>query len=178
MCFSIKPFVVERLRKKQLIAPDDLLEHVNELIGNESFNTFAVESFSVVIVDEFQDTDPLQWRIFSELFLSLGVCVQLVGDPKQAIYAFRKADVYSYIQAKEAFEEKQIKVLSTNYRASVEMVEGLNSLFYTSYAKDVFYLPKKEEHIDFPKVLASKDAERVDFQDEKTAILSTISLSN
>ena len=57
--------------------------------------------FKVALIDEFQDTDPVQWEIFSTLFdgPDTGTSLVLVGDPKQAIYAFRGADVHTYLRA-------------------------------------------------------------------------------
>ena len=58
-----------------------------------------------MLVDEFQDTDPIQWEILQRAFGGGGVTLVLIGDPKQAIYAFRGADVYSYLEAKAASGE-------------------------------------------------------------------------
>ena len=52
-----------------------------------------------MLVDEFQDTDPVQWDIMRRAFGDGGVTLVLIGDPKQAIYAFRGADVYAYLEA-------------------------------------------------------------------------------
>jgi exodeoxyribonuclease V beta subunit len=62
--------------------------------------------YRVAFVDEFQDTDDVQWRIFSHLFLhdantGSGNRLFLIGDPKQAIYAFRGADVFTYLEARQ-----------------------------------------------------------------------------
>ena len=54
-----------------------------------------------MLVDEFQDTDPIQWQILDRAFATEGVTLVLVADPKQAIYAFRGADVYAYLTAAE-----------------------------------------------------------------------------
>ncbi len=55
--------------------------------------------YRVVLVDEFQDTDPIQWQILHRAFVCEGVTLVLIADPKQAIYAFRGADVYAYLLA-------------------------------------------------------------------------------
>ena len=62
------------------------------------------EKFRAVLIDEFQDTDPVQWRIFRKLSLDGGPPVFLIGDPKQAIYSFRGADVFTYRDARRAVE--------------------------------------------------------------------------
>src|SRR5690349_2925342 len=57
--------------------------------------------YRVVLIDEFQDTDPVQWDIMRRAFGEGGTTLVLIGDPKQAIYAFRGADVYAYLEAAE-----------------------------------------------------------------------------
>src|SRR5436853_569972 len=57
------------------------------------------ERFIVALVDEFQDTDPVQYSIFSQIYRGSDGSVFLIGDPKQAIYGFRRADVFTYLQA-------------------------------------------------------------------------------
>ncbi|MCL1126403.1 exodeoxyribonuclease V subunit beta [Shewanella surugensis] len=87
--------------------------------------------FPVALIDEFQDTDPLQFTIFSQIYQQalssdhLGLL--MIGDPKQAIYAFRGADIHTYIQAREQTQHHYS--LDTNYRSSKLMIKGVNCLF-------------------------------------------------
>ena len=83
------------------------------------------ERFAVVLVDEFQDTDPVQWEILRRAFHGHGPLV-LIGDPKQAIYGFRGADVRSYLAACQASDERL--TLSTNHRADGPLVEAVDAL--------------------------------------------------
>jgi exodeoxyribonuclease V beta subunit len=88
--------------------------------------------YHVAIVDEFQDTDPLQWNIFKRIFVEGGDRqLILVGDPKQAIYSFRNADVDTYIQAREELKSlgTPVRPLNVSYRASASLLRGLNTLF-------------------------------------------------
>jgi exodeoxyribonuclease V beta subunit len=84
------------------------------------------------LVDEFQDTDDVQWRIFRRIFLEdapqCAMCV--IGDPKQAIYGFRGADVHAYLSATRAIRDKggARVTLSENHRASRPLVEALNTI--------------------------------------------------
>jgi exodeoxyribonuclease V beta subunit len=105
--------------------------------------------YCALLVDEFQDTDPLQWNIFLKIFLDS--CheqkqwhgfLYLVGDPKQAIYAFRQADVYSYINAKNFFSKDAHLKLTTNFRANESLTAALNRLFVGPQSVLAFYLPK------------------------------------
>lgn len=88
--------------------------------------------FPVVLVDEFQDTDEVQYAIFDSVY-GVGrndpeTGLFLIGDPKQAIYRFRGADIYSYLKARTATEGRHYS-LTTNYRSTRELVEATNHLF-------------------------------------------------
>ncbi len=83
------------------------------------------------MIDEFQDTDALQYQIFSKIYhnetASGNVGFMMIGDPKQAIYRFRGADIFTYLKAAE--EASQRFNLGINYRSSQPLVEGVNRLF-------------------------------------------------
>ncbi len=150
----IKPFVFERLEALHFVTHDELLARCSKLSEDLSFRKFLQHRFDFVVIDEFQDTDPLQWNIISKSFLDnlWQGSLYLVGDPKQAIYSFRGADVYSYIKAKKSLEN--IQCLNTNYRASKSLVDGLNALFQTNKST-MFFLPKINESLQIPKILTS-----------------------
>ena len=77
------------------------------------------------MVDEFQDTDPVQWDILRRAFAGHATLI-LIGDPKQAIYAFRGADVYSYLDA--VGQADRVQTLSTNWRSDAALVDALDPL--------------------------------------------------
>lgn len=89
--------------------------------------------YQCAVVDEFQDTDPLQWAILCRIFIDgKNSRLFLVGDPKQAIFAFRGADLPTYLIAREEIQNKHqgiITTLDTNYRSCPEVLTGLNRLF-------------------------------------------------
>ncbi len=93
--------------------------------------------YRVAFVDEFQDTDDLQWRIFNTLFMQTGSVNRLflIGDPKQAIYGFRGADIFTYLDARRTLTElasrnqAHLYRLDTNYRSLPAMVGGFNQFF-------------------------------------------------
>ncbi len=89
--------------------------------------------YRCALIDEFQDTDAVQWRIFRRLFVERATphFLYVIGDPKQAIYAFRGADVYTYLDARDAIEQAggARVALDTNYRATPAMIDALNHLF-------------------------------------------------
>ena len=91
-----------------------------------------VAQYPVALIDEFQDTSPLQYRIFDQLYRTAanerGSALLLIGDPKQSIYGFRGADIYSYLQARRATEGRHY-VLDTNYRSTHALVSAVNHWF-------------------------------------------------
>lgn len=117
------------LERAQKFSPDDLLSKVELATHSPRFVQRVREKYRAAIVDEFQDTDPIQWKIFQTLFLGHMQAVCLVGDPKQAIYAFRNADVYTYLDAADAMGSSVRRHLDTNYRASPSLTAALNHLF-------------------------------------------------
>lgn len=150
--FSAKQGISERFAKqkqlKNVLTPDDLLTTLAAAMqANPDTLPKAVASrFPVALIDEFQDTDPLQFAIFSGIYQTrLGVEAQnstavepkartdsklsllMIGDPKQAIYAFRGADIYTYIEARRQTQAHYF--LDTNYRSSRNLVTGVNHLF-------------------------------------------------
>ncbi|NPE53091.1 exodeoxyribonuclease V subunit beta [Dickeya dadantii] len=88
--------------------------------------------FPVAMIDEFQDTDPLQYRIFDTLYRVADNDPQqgliLIGDPKQAIYAFRGADIYTYLRARRDTDGRHY-TLGTNFRSTQAMVGAVNQVF-------------------------------------------------
>ncbi|MCC4831508.1 exodeoxyribonuclease V subunit beta [Shewanella sp. 10N.7] len=101
-----------------------------QLISKQLANAIAAR-FPVALIDEFQDTDPLQFAIFSAIYQQQAqwdkLSLLMIGDPKQAIYAFRGADIHTYIQARK--QTKAHYNLETNYRSSTALVNGVNQLF-------------------------------------------------
>lgn len=132
----------------QLDDPNKILGVMQECLENEAFVEAVRGRYRGVIVDEFQDTDPVQWEIFSKLFVGHAEAFYLVGDPKQSIYAFRNADLNVYFEAKEQVGGH--KCLDTNYRSDPGLIEALNRFF------DPFGYP----HVKWPE-----GKEREEFED-------------
>ncbi len=123
--------------RKGLMDFDDLLFFVLEAIegkGGEDLKQILRGLYPFVLVDEFQDTDAMQWEIFSQTFLKGTVrnTMFLIGDPKQAIYAFRGADVFTYLEARQSLKSQgrsQFYNLGLNYRSTQELISVMNALF-------------------------------------------------
>jgi exodeoxyribonuclease V beta subunit len=119
-----------RKRHARLMTYDDyVLELRDALTGpNREAAAAALRSrFDVVLVDEFQDTDPEQWEVIDRGFVRTGAHVVLIGDPKQAIYAFRGADVYAYLRAVRSADEQA--TLRTNWRSDQDLLDAHDALF-------------------------------------------------
>ncbi len=108
---------------------DDLLKSLHDRLHGDPDGPLASEirrRFPVALVDEFQDTDPLQYGIFDTVYGQDGTLL-LVGDPKQAIYAFRNADLHVYLKARQTARSSY--TLSQNQRSSGEYLKALNAIF-------------------------------------------------
>ncbi len=144
----LRPIYEKMLQEKKIITPDDLLHQTKALLANPAFVKGVQSKYQAVIIDESQDTDPIQWQIFHRLFQQGLKAFYLVGDPKQSIYGFRRADIYTYMQALQSMEERFS--LSTNYRSEKSLVSALNRLF--SFRKNWLYLPKKKQVFSYETV--------------------------
>ena len=134
---------------------DDLLRLLKEALygeGGEQLAELIRFQYPFAMIDEFQDTDALQYQIFSKIYhnktASGNVGFMMIGDPKQAIYRFRGADIFTYLKAADEASERFN--LGTNYRSSQPLVEGVNRLF--DFKNDPFIY----ENIEFLNVGAAK----------------------
>ncbi len=158
---------------------NDLLQHMYDATDNASFREHVQKKYTVAIIDEFQDTDPLQWNIFKSLFLSQDGTryLYLVGDPKQAIYSFRQADIYTYLSAAEALGKEHIASLDTNYRSTPPLIDALNTLFSDENATDLIPLPQLNKSLPYHPVKAGKSDSSPDFSDSLTAVNFCVTLT-
>ena len=117
-------------RSGQLSA-DDLLTETCRALKVPSADTLVTlvrQRFPVAMVDEFQDTDSIQYAIFSTLYgQAPESALLMIGDPKQAIYGFRGADIFAYLKARK--DSAGQFHLDTNFRSTADMVAAVNTLF-------------------------------------------------
>jgi exodeoxyribonuclease V beta subunit len=122
---------MERRKKQRNIQSfDDLLSGVRDALAKKENASFAAEirdRYDAALIDEFQDTDFLQYDIFERLFAAPGKTLFMIGDPKQAIYGFRGADVFSYMKA--AKDAPSRHTLLENWRSAPRLVEAVNAVF-------------------------------------------------
>ena len=119
-----------RKRRGGVMTYDDLLTRLSDTLEGENGDVAAARlraRYRVVLVDEFQDTDPVQWQIMRTAFGDGETTLVLIGDPKQAIYAFRGADVYAYLDAARAAGTQD--TLTTNWRSDQGLIDAYDALF-------------------------------------------------
>ncbi|HEV8238384.1 MAG TPA: UvrD-helicase domain-containing protein [Thermoanaerobaculia bacterium] len=120
---------------------DDMLLHVREALcgptADKGLVTALRERWRVALIDEFQDTDEVQWDIFRTLFVEGDGAHRLflIGDPKQAIYGFRNADVHTYLAARHEVIDGggTLVPLLANYRSTPALIEACNRIFESGF---------------------------------------------
>ncbi len=117
-------------RTRRVMSFNDLLANLHERLTSAEYPWLAPllrSRFPAALIDEFQDTDPVQFGIFHKIYAAPETTLFLVGDPKQAIYSFRNADLRVYLHARN--EATRIYTLAENQRCSRDLLAGLNTLF-------------------------------------------------
>jgi exodeoxyribonuclease V beta subunit len=118
-----------RKRAMAVMTYDDLVMRLQSTLAGPGGAAAAQQlrsRYRVVLVDEFQDTDPAQWEIMNLAFAQTGVTLVLIADPKQAIYAFRGADVYAYLAAADAAGARA--TLPINWRSDQTLIDAHDAL--------------------------------------------------
>lgn len=125
----------KRMEQRAELGFNDLLLRLDEALHGERGARLAAtirKQFPVALVDEFQDTDSVQYRIFNSIYHvaqnDIHTAFVMIGDPKQAIYAFRGADIYTYLQARWDTEGRHY-TLGVNHRSTTAAVAVVNRLF-------------------------------------------------
>lgn len=114
--------------ERGLIGYDDMLGLLHERLQQQPAALALLQArYGAALVDEFQDTDPMQYRVFAALFPPAAKPCFYVGDPKQAIYRFRQADLPTYLQARA--EAEAVWTLSHNQRSVPELLSAFNAFF-------------------------------------------------
>lgn len=146
---EIREAVAREKRRRGELGFDDMLSRLDEALKSENGDALAAairQRFPVAMIDEFQDTDPQQYRIFRRIWRQQPeTALLLIGDPKQAIYAFRGADIFTYMRARGDVAAHY--TLDTNWRSAPGMVASVNRLFglvdNPFMFRDIPFLPVK-----------------------------------
>ena len=125
-----------RKRERGTLDYEDMLAWLADALDGARGKSLAAtlrERYRVTLIDEFQDTDELQWKIFRRVFVEAGSgnIVHVIGDPKQAIYGFRGADVHAYLEAREQLSASGAATvnLRENFRSTADMIDACNLIF-------------------------------------------------
>ena len=121
------------IQRRRVLTFDAMLSRLAERVDAEGGAASPVaqrirERYDAVLVDEFQDTDASQWSVLKAAFLGQKRLI-LIGDPKQAIYAFRGADVHVYTAAAKEVAPPHCRTMSVNYRSDQSVLDALNTLW-------------------------------------------------
>lgn len=145
--------LARRKKVKNVQSFDDLLLNLHNALQGAGGSALAESvrgKFSAALIDEFQDTDPVQYAIFKRIFAREDCTLFLIGDPKQAIYGFRGADIFAYMEA--ARHAGKHFTLGKNWRSEPELITAVNTIF-AHVANPFIY-----EEIPFSPVAPGKPA--------------------
>jgi len=161
-------FALEKQRRA-LMDFNDLLIHLDQALQREGGPRLAEvirRQYPVALIDEFQDTDPVQFRIFTAVYpldsspptpvsKGEGSSLFMIGDPKQAIYSFRGADIHTYLKARRATADR-LYTLDTNFRSTQSMVDAVNRFFSHADAQPggAFLFNGEDNPLPFRPVIA------------------------
>ncbi len=129
----------KRKASKSILFFDDLLVKLERALtgpGGDRLAGIVKERFKAALIDEFQDTDSIQYAIFQRIFGDGSSPLFLIGDPKQAIYGFRGADIFSYMEAARQVSRRY--TLSENWRSEPALISGVNAVFDQEHPAFVF----------------------------------------
>lgn len=132
-CFEyVRKNLTVKKQQSNIYTFDDLLLNLYNALRGPNRKTLISsvrKKFKAALIDEFQDTDPVQYAIFRPLFAEKDIPLFLIGDPKQAIYSFRGADIFTFIDAVANTPDRNLHTLRTNRRSKNDLIEAYNTVF-------------------------------------------------
>lgn len=157
---DIQQIIQAKLIQKGVITFDNMIEKLHQAVvikDHKALHLALRKKYKAVLIDEFQDTDKLQYELFNVLFDKHSILFY-IGDPKQSIYAWRKADINTYFTARN--QVRHVYTMNTNYRSSVSVVNGLNHFFKPSDDFDTFSFLKAKDAIHYWPVASSQSQDQ------------------
>ena len=137
---SVSNKILDQKKNRGIITFEDMIGLLHDAVVKGQYNQQLITSlqkkYDAVFIDEFQDTDKEQYAIFDKLF-GQDKILFYIGDPKQSIYAFRKADIFTYFNAKNSVQN--LHLMNTNYRSTEEYIKAMNNFFLPTPNFDTFY---------------------------------------
>ncbi|MGH8551802.1 MAG: UvrD-helicase domain-containing protein, partial [Methylococcales bacterium] len=145
-------------QEKRIMSYDDQLTRLHQALQDSSNADLAEnlrQSFPAAMIDEFQDTDAVQYGIFRAIYRhATSTALNLIGDPKQSIYRFRGSDLFTYMQARRDAGNRG-HTLDTNWRSTAGLIRAVNSIFEFRNEPFIFH-----EAVGFSPVHAPEPAHR------------------
>ncbi len=154
-----------RKLRARIFGYDDMLTRLRDALADPRTGPLAAarlrQRYRIVLVDEFQDTDVVQWEILQRAFAGHAILI-MIGDPKQAIYAFRGADVYSYLDAVRRAD--QVATLARNWRSDQTLTDSLDALLGGASLghSDIVVRPIQSSHLERRIVLPTGSGQSAD----------------
>ena len=187
------PSIFNVIEEQHLYTYQQLIDAVHQVREREDLAKAVRSDYDAVFIDEFQDTDGKQYQIFRDIFQKdPSKTVFYIGDPKQIIYAWRSADLHTYLDARKRTDlEGNLHTMTTNYRSSGQYLAAVNRYYSvlkeasdekgTFFIKDIQYIPvsasmQREKAVG----IVDKESKQMPcllFQDtaeEKKALLNTV----
>jgi len=166
---EVQAALIRKKREKNVQTFGDLLWGLQESLvgrGGERLSGAIRAKFKAALIDEFQDTDPVQYAIFKQVFGKGRSLLFFIGDPKQAIYAFRGADIFAYMEAGR--DVKTRYTLGENWRSEPQLIKAINALFSGSHRPFVYdeipFQPARPAEAKDPEILKIDDRHEPPFQ--------------
>ncbi|HSO66961.1 MAG TPA: UvrD-helicase domain-containing protein, partial [Desulfatirhabdiaceae bacterium] len=160
-CFLFSRIELEnRKARERILFFDDLIIRLDHALQKPGGNHLAHQirlRFPAALIDEFQDTDPIQYRIFQALYRNSGNPFFMIGDPKQSIYGFRGADIFAYLKA-VGDGSGQTHSLQINWRSEPGLIHAVNTLF--QHRSNSFLFPRIQFHPVVPPLDTPACADR------------------
>ncbi|WP_413692897.1 exodeoxyribonuclease V subunit beta [Psychromonas sp. KJ10-2] len=173
-------------QQHMLLGFDDLLTRLDVALQGSADGHLAEQikqQYPIALIDEFQDTDPVQYRIFDTIYQQAETVVDeesdpvspaaafglfMIGDPKQAIYSFRGADIFTYMKARNAVSAHYS--LDNNYRSSAEMIDAVNGFFQHKIAPFIYDQDIPFHPVQAPPIKRKKLVVNNPDDDQQTAL--------
>lgn len=151
---AVEKGIEDYKQRNNMLSFDDMIVNLHKALhggAKQKLVGSLHEKYKAVFIDEFQDTDKLQYEIFDAAFNEHAVLFY-IGDPKQSIYGWRKADIFTYFKAQEHVKNRY--QMNENYRSSRRLIEAMNKFFLPQESFDTFAFGNARQAIRYIPVNA------------------------
>lgn len=162
-CFAIREVgqdISQHLSSGGILSYNELITNLHTAITGANKETICSQlrtQYKAVFIDEFQDTDRKQYEIFTTAFGD-DTILFFIGDPKQSIYAWRQADIYTYFEARHYVDH--CYSMNTNYRSTPDLIRAMNRFFLPTPDFDTFHFGTQQESVKYLPVDAPAQSDK------------------